>query len=122
MTIEQIAELCHETNRNYCKLIGDASQASWADAPQWQKDSAVNGVRFRLLYPDSPPSASHDSWLAEKRAGGWVYGAVKNPERREHPCCVPYEQLPSEQKVKDALFVGVVNACSDILTPAAKMA
>ena len=27
----------------------------------------------------------------------------------EHPCFVPYDQLPKEQQVKDALFVAVVS-------------
>jgi hypothetical protein len=106
----QIAKNAHETNRAYCQTIGDNSQPDWEHAPQWQKDSAIKGVEFSLANIDAPPSASHDSWLAEKRAAGWKYGAVKDPERREHPCFVPYEQLPVEQRRKDALFQAVVRA------------
>ena len=60
--------------------------------------------------PDAPPSASHESWLAVKEADGWKYGEVKDPENKEHPCFVPYEQLPEEQKAKDHLFKAVVEA------------
>lgn len=110
MTVEQIAEVCHETNRAYCATLGDNSQLPWAEAPEWQRTSAVNGVRFHLDNPNAKPSHSHESWLAEKEAGGWKYGPVKDPEKKEHPCFVPYEELPGEQKAKDALFIGVVHA------------
>ena len=35
---------------------------------------------------------------------------VKDAERKEHPCCVPYDALPVEQKTKDYLFRAVVHA------------
>lgn len=108
--IEQIARVCHETNRAYCQTIGDDSQVSWDDAPQWQKDSACNGVIFCLANPDAPPSHNHESWLAEKIATGWKYGPVKDADKKEHPCMVGYDDLPAEQKVKDSLFKMVVAA------------
>lgn len=42
MNIEQTAKTAHEVNRAYCLSIGDISQPSWEDAPDWQKKSAVN--------------------------------------------------------------------------------
>ena len=110
MKIAEIAEVAHETNRFYCHIIGDNSQNCWELAPEWQKNSAINGVAFHIANPEAGCSASHESWLKEKYANGWKYGEVKNPEKKEHPCCVPYKQLSLEQKVKDALFVGVVRA------------
>jgi hypothetical protein len=80
------------------------------DAPDWQKTSAINGVKFHMEHPDAGPDHSHNEWLAEKQATGWKYGPVKNPEAKEHPCFVPYDQLPTEQKAKDYLFRGVVHA------------
>jgi hypothetical protein len=38
------ARAAHEANRAYCGALGDWSQPSWDAAPQWQKDSARNGV------------------------------------------------------------------------------
>jgi hypothetical protein len=110
MTPEQIAKVCHETNRAYCETLGDISQPRWEEAPNWQRTSAVNGVAFHLENPGSKPSHSHDEWLKEKEATGWKYGPTKDPAKKEHPCFVPYDQLPESQKAKDALFVGVVNA------------
>jgi RyR domain len=106
----QVAAICHEANRRYCVALGDTSQPEWEEAPDWQKNSAIEGVKFVLDNPDAPVSASHDSWLAVKEAEGWKYGAVKDPEKKEHPCYVPYEELPEEQKMKDHLFKGVVES------------
>ena len=115
MNMNQIAEVAHETNRAYCETIGDFNQPSWHNAPKWQKDSAIEGVKFHIANPDAGCSASHESWLKLKYEEGWKYGEVKDPEKKEHPCCVPYEDLPVEQKVKDALFVGVVRAIKVLL-------
>lgn len=110
MNIEQIAKICHETNRAYCESIGDASQKPWSAAEQWQRDSAIRGVTFTLGNPIASASAQHEAWLRDKLADGWKVGPVKDVARKEHPCCVPYEQLPHEQKLKDYLFKAVVQA------------
>lgn len=112
MDTESIAKVCHEANRAYCETLGDASQPRWEDAPEWQRLSAIKGVQHAVENPHAPPSASHDSWLEEKRATGWKYGPVKDPERKEHPCFVPYDELPIEQRRKDAIFVAVARACA----------
>ena len=110
LSVLQIAIVCHEINRAYCQAMGDDSQPEWKDAPEWQTKSAIEGVRFHIENPDASPAASHESWLAEKEADGWKYGEKKDPEKREHPCCVPFEELPPEQKAKDFLFRQTVHS------------
>ena len=63
-----------------------------------------------MANPTSKPSDSHESWLKEKKEDGWKYGKVKDVEKKEHPCFVPYEELPSDQKVKDYVFIAIVDA------------
>jgi RyR domain len=110
MTVPQIARIAHETNRAYCQELGDTSQPSWEDAPTWQVQSAINGVQFHLDNPNAGPSGSHENWLKVKKAEGWKYGPEKNPDKKEHPCYVPYDQLPLEQRLKDSLFTSIVHA------------
>lgn len=105
---EWIARACHEVNRAYCAAIGDNSQPAWDDAPQWQKDSAIAGVKAVIANPGGKPEDSHANWLAHKLADGWTYGPVKDPATKQHPCMVAYDQLPAEQRVKDHLFIAVV--------------
>ncbi len=110
MDITQVAMVCHETNRAYCESVGDTSQKSWHEAEQWQRESAINGVRFKLDNPAALPSAQHDAWRADKVKDGWVYGPVKDVAAKTHPCIIPYDGLPVEQKLKDYLFQAVVGA------------
>ena len=110
MEIETIAKVAHEVNAAFCLAHGDTSQPSWEDAPDWQKRSAINGVVFHSQNPNAGPSRSHDNWLAEKEADGWVYGEEKNAEEKTHPCMVPFEELPVEQQAKDYLFRQVVHS------------
>ena len=105
-----IAKVCHQANKAYCESQGDLSQPDWADAPDWQVQSAIAGVVFRLGNPDAEPDAQHNAWSADKIADGWVYGEVKDVEKKTHPCLVPFEQLPEFQQKKDKLFSAIVDA------------
>jgi len=107
--VARIAKVCHEANRAYCYSLGDRSQPAWEAAPEWQRESARAGVIFHMT-GDHGPEASHESWMAQKKAEGWTYGPVKNPERKEHPCMLPYIGLPLQQVSKDHIFRGIVHA------------
>lgn len=104
------ASVAHEANRAYCEALGDYSQLPWREAPTWQKQSAINGVIHAIENPDATPEQSHESWLAEKQADGWQYGAVKDVENKLHPCYCEYSALPQEQRAKDYIFLGIARA------------
>jgi hypothetical protein len=114
MTPTHIAQVAHEVNRAYCASIGDDSQPSWADAPDWQRASALAGVEMHLANPGATPEQSHESWLAQKTADGWTYGEVKDAKLKQHPCFLPYADLPAAQKSKDYLFRAVVHAMAGL--------
>lgn len=108
MRVVDIARVCHEVNKAYCESQGDFSQSSWDGAPEWQRMSAVDGVDFHLAHPNSKPEDSHTNWLQLKLKEGWKFAPVKNAEKKEHPCCVPFDKLPPAQQAKDYLFLAVV--------------
>ena len=102
------AKAAHEVNRVYCLSLGDTSQPTWENAPTWMTLSVCHGVEAIVQNPNQTPSASHDNWLAEKQAAGWKCGPVKDPDKKEHPCIVPYDDLPVDQRMKDTIFLAVV--------------
>jgi hypothetical protein len=108
MKIEEIARICHEVNRAYCQAMGDNSQPAWEDAPAWQRDSAINGVKLHLEPADYGPEASHEAWMKEKIENGWIFGVEKDPEKKTHPCIMPFNELPIEQQAKDYIFRAIV--------------
>lgn len=111
--IRDVARLCHELNRAYCERLGDYTQQPWDACPDWQKDSAVAGVNAAV--EGATAEQLHQSWLDHKASEGWVYGEVKDPEAKTHPCMVPYAELPREQQVKDHLFRAAVQAMKPFL-------
>jgi hypothetical protein len=104
---ERIAKVCHNVNRAYCISQGDTSQLPWEEAPAWQKESALKGVELHLS-GEHGPEASHKSWLKEKIQAGWVWGLVKDAEKKTHPCMVPFKDLPLDQQAKDFIFQTIV--------------
>ena len=107
------ARAAHEANRAYCAGLGDNSQVGWDDAPAWQKDSCLAGVEGVLA--GNTPRMSHASLAARKGAHGWTYGPIKDPEKKQHPCMVSFEELPAHQRVKDEVFVEVVRGMAKAL-------
>jgi hypothetical protein len=109
--------IAHEVNRAYCESVGDTSQPPWTQAPDWQKASARNGVDAALADPSRTPRQSHEGWMREKEAAGWVHGPIKDPEADPptHPCLVPFDDLSVEQRVKDYLFLGVVRGTTPLV-------
>jgi len=112
MEIEKIARIAHEINKAYCEALGDFSQVSWEDAPEWQRESARMGVDLHMS-GDFGPEASHISWMKQKVEDGWVYGEVKDEHLKTHPCIVSFDQLPVEQQAKDYIFRAVVHASKE---------
>ncbi len=102
INIEAVARAVHEVNRAYCLSIGDTSQVSWEEAPDWQKQSVLPNVLAVLN--GATPKKLHASWSKDKTKAGWKYGPVKDSAKKEHPCLVKYADLPETQKVKDMLF------------------
>ena len=86
LTKDEVVEACaraaHEVNRAYCIALGDTSQVSWDEAPDWQKSSARLGA-IGVIDHGNGPKDSHDSWLKQKEAEGWKYGPVNSTLR--HP-------------------------------------
>ena len=114
--IVEIARTAHEANRAYCEQIGDTTQKRWNDAADWQRQSAIDGVKAVLDGRVKKPADAHESWLEAKLDEGWAYGKVKDPDKKLHPCILPHDELPAEQQVKGVIFFSVVTGMIRVST------
>ena len=105
---EQVAQVCHEANRVLQRLAGQKVSLPWASASPSERASAVAGVGFARQ--GTSHEALHRAWCAHKIAEGWQWGPVKDERAKRHPCLVPYDQLPGEERIKDAVFAAIVQA------------
>jgi len=44
---------------------------------------------------------AHDIWARQRLADGWRFGVERNDQRKEHPCLVPYDELPESERQYD---------------------
>ena len=43
----------------------------------------------------------HEVWSKMRMSQGWTYGPERNDVKKTHPCLVPYDELPEEEKIYD---------------------
>lgn len=43
----------------------------------------------------------HDLWSASRIAEGWTWGEKRDEEMNQHPCLIPYNELPESEKEYD---------------------
>jgi hypothetical protein len=112
VNIMTLARILHENNRVLQYSAGEEVGPAWLDAPQDQIDSTVKGIQLAALGQN--PRALHGSWMKDKLEAGWVYGEVKDSEKKTHPYLVAYDELPKEQQLKDVLFYTTVKQFVDL--------
>ena len=118
-TLDQLAEMAHEANRAYQRILQEPVSPPWPELSEEAKESTRIGVRMTVDLKTGEhrrPNMGdlHNSWLATKLRAGWRYAPVRNDERKEHPNLLPYEALGPSQQVKDQLFTHVLFALCSI--------
>src|SRR5437016_1746943 len=54
---------------------------------------------------------NHDLWAAQRIKDGWQVGPKRNDATKEHPCLVPYGDLPESEKEYDRIAaIGTLKA------------
>lgn len=43
----------------------------------------------------------HEVWALSRIEQGWTYGKERNDALKQHPCLIPYEELPEVEKAYD---------------------
>lgn len=116
LNVETIAATCHDANRRYALATDDTEVLPpWEELSDEQKQVSIRGVEFRINNPDGSPADSHESWRQGLLADGWQYGEELDKDNKVHNLLVDYDQLPEADRVKDALFVGIVDSMKPYL-------
>jgi hypothetical protein len=110
--VTMIARSVHETIRAYQIALGETEAPAWSESG-WMQNSSREAVEFALDNPTS--EAMHEGWVASKERQGWTYGPIKDEAKKTHPSLVPFAELSSAEKAKDALFVALVQALAPLI-------
>ena len=104
---EDIARVCHESNRALQYILGEPCPSEpWDALPLVVRASLIRAVS--QCDPSRTPEEQHVLWLKDRAGEGWVHGPVRNEELKQHPCITEYENLPGGEKLKDKLFLSNV--------------
>ena len=95
-----VVKLVHNANRLVQKQTGE----SIPELNEHLIKSTLDGIYYVLDNPECTPEQQHKNWMAFKQQEGWKYGPIKDDTKKEHPCMLPYNQLPEIQQRKDTLF------------------
>ena len=82
--------------------------ATWGEREQDFRDQFLKVIE-RQCGPQrsQSPEELHGSWMQAYFLMGWKYGEVYDREARIHPDLVPYAQLGTLERDKDAVFVAL---------------
>jgi hypothetical protein len=108
--IVRCARAAHNTMVTYCRMHGDHTIDEWDDAKEWQRQSTIAMVKS-VLAGNYSPRGEHGRWLKEKADAGYVWGPVKNDDKKRgqltNPNILDYGKLPLIQRMKDSLLIVV---------------
>lgn len=69
------------------------------DTSDVQLDEEVAKLAARLAVN------AHEIWARQRIEEGWSYGPRRDDDAKEHPCLVPYDDLPESEKEYDRVMV-----------------
>jgi len=81
----------------------------WQDRDDEFKKQMIEIVKKYLTMEELPtPEEAHNSWMKSYFEMGWKYGEKRDLKRKTHPDLIPYNELPKDEKDKDAIFLALV--------------
>lgn len=107
MRVEAAARICFEVNKAY-----SGSEDNWDDLTMGEKEELVEAVKT-AFFSNYNANIQHHKWCWIYLKKGWKWGKVKDEEKKEHPCLLPWDYLSEEDQLRDHLFVGMVELLND---------
>ncbi len=69
--------------------------------PQPLDTSDVHLSKELLELVESMAKNVHEVWAQSRIEQGWIYGEERSDALKQHPCLIPYEELPEVEKDYD---------------------
>jgi hypothetical protein len=95
------------------RIAAIAARAPIVPEPYDDREEAFREQFERVIERQMGPDRSgdaialHQDWVRAYAKMGWVYGPVRDPEKKTHPDMVPYHKLGHLERDKDAVFVAL---------------
>jgi len=81
----------------------------WEDRDETFRNQMVEIVTQYLSMEKLPtPEQAHNSWMESYFKMGWKYGKERDAVKKTHPDLVPFDELPRDERDKDAIFLALV--------------
>jgi len=111
LNIEYIAKNIYEATR----LEAEWSNRSiipekWNNRDEKFKTQFINTINNYISSQDNlpTPKEAHDSWVEVYKKMGWKFGEKRDIKKKTHPDILSFEELPKDERDKDAIFLMVV--------------
>ena len=107
--LERRAEFVYEGAR----LAALAAKAPIIPEPWGEREDAFRAQFLKVIHRQcgeqrsKSPEELHGSWMQAYFNMGWVFGEVRDTEKKTHPDLVPYADLGQLERDKDAVFVAL---------------
>lgn len=95
------------------RLAAIAAKAPIVPAPWREREEDFKEQFLKIIerqmgqQRSASPAELHGSWMQAYLDRGWVYGDTYDAAKRKHPDLVPYDDLGTLEKDKDAVFVAL---------------
>jgi len=81
----------------------------WSKRDEAFKKQMIEVVGRHLARKKLPtPKEAHNSWMESYFKMGWKYGERRDPILKTHPDLVSYDELPKDERDKDAIFLAFI--------------
>jgi len=81
----------------------------WGKRDEKFRKQMTDTVNWYLSMDELPtPEQAHNSWMESYFKMGWKYGKERDVVKKTHPDLVPFDELPRDERDKDAIFLALV--------------
>ena len=101
---ELIVERTKQFLRDLAKGIEEDAESKVGESEEGEVRKNNDGMELPeelLELAEQMAERVHDVWAEERIHQGWSYGEQRDDVLKKHPCLIPYDNLPEEEKIYD---------------------